>query len=206
MITQKPYATTLICLGILSYWSFIALHSGQTLWEAQHSRLLLGYGAVDGQLLYQGGYWRILISQFIHVKFFHMLGNVIFIFLIGTYVERRFGFLILLLVYFFGGAIGQYASVLFNPDLVSSGASQALCSLTGFSLIHLCKDRRTSKIIVIAVLFFISIQCGLDLYFAGRLKEGHAFGFLSGVVISLYMFWKANNPVHQTGSISSMFN
>jgi rhomboid protease GluP len=192
MKNNKPYATSLICLGILAYWIFVAFHSSQSLFETQHSRLLLSYGAVNGQLLDQGGYWRLIISQFTHVKFFHMIGNLAFIFLIGTYIERRFGLLVLLLVYFVGGAVGQYASVLFNPDLVSSGASQALCSLSGFSLVQLFKDWRTSKIAVVVVLLFISIQCGLDLYFAERLKEGHTFGFLAGGAMSLCMFWKAN--------------
>jgi hypothetical protein len=50
---NRSYATLLICLSILFYWFFIALHSGQTFYETQHSQLLLRYGAVDSQLLNQ---------------------------------------------------------------------------------------------------------------------------------------------------------
>ena len=186
MQNSKPYATLIICLGILLYWTFIAVHSGQAWHETQGSRLLLRYGAVNGQLLSQTGYWRILVSQFTHVNFLHMLGNVIFIFLIGSYIERKFGVVHILVVYFVGGIVGQFASVIFNPDLVSSGASQALCSLAGFLLIYFYKVWQQSKIICVAVALSICIQCFLDLYFAGRLKQGHMFGFLAGVTISIY--------------------
>lgn len=189
MNNDKPYASAFICISILSYWIFIALHSGQAIYENQHSRLLLGYGAVDGRLLEQGDFWRILVSQFTHVKFPHMLGNVFFIYIIGSYIELRYGVTTLILTYLIGGLSGQYASVLFNPDLVSSGASQALCSLAGFLFIHFTNVFRNSRIIGLIVLLFIVIQCGLDLYFAGRLKEGHSFGFLTGAVMGLCFYW-----------------
>lgn len=56
MLGGKSYLTSLICVSILLYWLFIALHSGQAIFETQHSRLLLAYGAIDGRLLDQGGY------------------------------------------------------------------------------------------------------------------------------------------------------
>jgi hypothetical protein len=39
------------------------------------------------------------------------------------------------------------------------------------------------------------------LYFAGRLKEGHTFGFLVGVVISIYFVWKAIKQEKHSGRI-----
>jgi rhomboid protease GluP len=204
MISRKPYITFLICFFILFYWSFIAFHSGQSLLKTQSCRLLLGYGAVNGQLLEQGDHWRMIVSQFTHVKFFHMLGNVIFIFLIGAYIERRFGSFVLLLVYLSGGTLGQYVSVFFNPKLVSSGASQALCALAGFLAIIFLKVWRSSKITGITVLLFVFIQCGLDWYFAGRLKEGHTFGFLVGAAMSIYFVWKAIKQGKQSGRIEEI--
>jgi membrane associated rhomboid family serine protease len=190
MNTSRPYATVIIGLCVLSYWLYVAFDSNQAIYETQHSRLLLEYGAVNGRLLDEGGYWRLIVSQFTHVNFFHMLGNIAFIVLIGAFVESRFGFSVLIFVYFVGGAIGQYASVVFNPVFVSSGASQALCSLAGFSLIQLFKNNRTLGIGGIAIFVFIAIQCGLDLYFTERLKEGHTFGFLAGMAMSFLLLCK----------------
>jgi rhomboid protease GluP len=191
LISRKLYATFFICACIVLCWLLIAFHSGQSLYETQRGQMLLGYGAVNGKLLAGGSHWRIIVSQFLHVRFAHMLANVLFIFLIGSYVEKRFGSFIFLLVFFLGGSIGQYASVLCNPTLVSSGASQALCGLAGFSTINLSKDWRSYKIAMIVVLLFVLIQCSLDLYFAKRLKEGHILGFLAGGVMSIYFVWKA---------------
>lgn len=180
--------TISICLAIVLYWTFIALQSGQSIYETQNSRLLLKYGAVDGQLLNQGDYWRIVASQFIHVYMYHMLVNIAFILLFGIYIERYFGLFALLFIYFFGGIVGQYASVIFNPSLVSSGASQALCSLAGFLLTRFVKVWRTSIVTGITVLLFILIQSFLDLRSGGHLKEGHIYGFITGVIISFSLY------------------
>jgi rhomboid protease GluP len=176
--------TIVISLLIILYWTFIALHSGQSIFETQNSQLLLKYGAVDGRLLNQGEYWRIVVSQFTHVYMYHMLVNVVFILLFGMYIERYFGVFILLFVYFLGGMVGQYASVVFNPTFVSSGASQAVCSLAGFLLVRFFKVWRTSIVTGITVLLFILMQSFLDLHSGGHIKEGHVYGFITGTIIS----------------------
>lgn len=187
----KSYATFSICVAILLCWCIVAFHSGQQLYGTQRGQMLLGYGAVNGELLRHGGHWRIIASQFMHVNFAHMLGNVLFILLIGAYVERRCGSCALLLVYFVGGTMGQYASVLFNPGLVSSGASQALCAIAGCSAIMLLREWRSSRVTLAIVLLFMPVQMSLDVCFAQRLKEGHIFGFLAGAAMSSYFVWKA---------------
>jgi len=184
--------TLIICLVIIVYLIFIALRSGQPIFKTQNSQLLIGYGAVNGQLLSQGDYWRLCVSQFTHVNLYHLLINVVFLFILGLYIERNSGLLTVLFVYFFGGIVGQYASVFFNPSLVSSGASQAICSLAGFLVIRFFRVWRTSKVTGIAVLLCIIIQCYLDLHFAHRLKEGHIFGFVIGVMISLILYKRKN--------------
>jgi rhomboid protease GluP len=188
---SRPYATAAICIGILSYWIVIAFHSGQTIFQTQHSNMLLGYGAVNGSLLKQGGYWRIIVSQFIHVNFFHMLGNTVFIFVLGSFIERYFGTACLLAAYFTGGCIGLYAGVFFDLELVNSGASQALCCLSGFLLVYFRKVLHTSKITAAAVVLSVFLQCGLDLYSAAGIKEGHMAGFAAGVIIGLAVFLAA---------------
>jgi rhomboid protease GluP len=139
-------------------------------------------------LLDQGDYWRIVVSQFTHVYMYHMLANVAFILFLGIYIERYFGLFALLFIYFFGGIAGQYASVFFNPSLVSAGASQALCSLAGFLLTRFVKVWRTSRVTGITVLLFILTQSFLDLYSGGHLKEGHVYGFIAGMIISFLLY------------------
>jgi len=171
------------------------ISSGRGVTEAQHSFLLLNYGALTGTNMDNGEYWKLVTSQFTHVRFLHMLLNVGFIFVLGKTIEKKFGTISFASIYILSGSVGQFASVTLHPDLVSSGASQALCGLAGFLLVFSKQLLATHRITVIAVAVFMLIQISLDLYFAGYLKAGHTVGFLSGVFLGLgglFMPIKAN--------------
>lgn len=181
----KTPITFTICASILFVWLFVMLSSGQAITETQYSSLLLNYGALNGINLSQHEFWKLLTSQFTHVMFFHMLANVAFIYVLGRAIEREFGSLCLGSLYLVSGTVGQFFSVYVYPDLVSSGASQALCGLAGFLLIYTTALFSTWRVTMIAVFVFIAIQIGLDLYFAGYLKAGHVAGFLAGIAFGV---------------------
>jgi membrane associated rhomboid family serine protease len=84
--------SSFICLLIIGVWVISALHHNLSLFETQKSNLLLGFGAINGVSLRMGEYWKLISSQFLHVKFPHMLLNVIFIYYIGAKIEKCFGF------------------------------------------------------------------------------------------------------------------
>ena len=68
----------LICLLIIGVWIISALHHNLSIFETQKSNLLLGFGAINGVSLQMGEYWKLISSQFLHVKSLHMLFNVTF--------------------------------------------------------------------------------------------------------------------------------
>lgn len=83
------------------------------------------------------------------------------------------------LIYFLGGSVGQIASVVCYPDLVSSGASQALMASCAAAL--LLSVPRWSKLVAIAI---VVGQIALDMYVAGTIKAGHSFGFGGGLLVA----------------------
>jgi membrane associated rhomboid family serine protease len=107
-----------------------------------------------------------------------MLFNAASIALIGASIEQRHRWRRLFLVFFCGGSVGQVASVVAYPNLVSSGASQALMALCGASLVMV--TARYPRLFALAVL---GIQAALDLYVAQKIKAGHGFGFLAGLLL-----------------------
>ncbi len=192
-VKLNSLATFAVCTAIIVVWSFIALSLDQDITETQRSPLLLQYGAVTGENIDDGEYWKLVASQFTHVKFLHMLANVIFIFLLGRAIEKEFGAFVVTSVYLLSGTLGQFASVTSYPELVSSGASQALCGLAGFLLIFSKRLLTTHVTTFIILAAFVLIQVGLDLYFAGYLKAGHTVGLVSGILFGfLANLW--SNP------------
>jgi rhomboid protease GluP len=173
-----------IALAILATWCASAVYLDQSILAVQKSRWLIQVGAVNGDLLSDGEWWRLLTSQFLHVHFLHMIFNAVFVFLIGGCIERRYQWRVLGLVYVVGGTIGQIVSVLSYPALVSSGASQALMALCGASVILLSQPR--SRMILLVV---IAIQVALDIYAAWTIKYGHCAGFGAGLFIGLVVFF-----------------
>ncbi len=174
-------------------WLLVANQFGLSVFQQQKSSLLLQVGAVNGETLGNGQIWRLLTSQFLHVNFLHMVFNLIGIYLLASAIERTAGSTCLAVTYFVGGTVGQYASVLLRPELVSSGASQALIALCGFTLIAY---RRLSlpKYVFFCCAAILVVQAALDLYSSGAIKPGHSFGFLAGLVsVALLFFpkWKA---------------
>jgi rhomboid protease GluP len=179
----SPLAAVL-AVSIILTWCLSAFALDQPLFAVQKSRLLMTLGAANGELLNNAEWWRIVTSQFLHVHFLHMLFNAGCIAVIGSFIERRYGWWRLALVYFGGGCVGQIASVASYPELVSSGASQALMALCGAALVMLAERR--PKLFVLSI---IAIQAALDIYVAQKIKAGHSFGFLGGLLIGLALFF-----------------
>jgi rhomboid protease GluP len=146
------------------------------------------YGGVTTELLQNGEWWRIATSQLVHVKQGHMLLNVVLLFLLSLYIDRSVGGFRLLTAWLIGGGIGTYASTLFfvsPPWNVGTGSSQALMSLTAFSLVLARKGYPYHKWIKRTVVFTIIANLALDLLFAGYPKPGKIIGFAAGWLIGL---------------------
>ena len=169
-------------------WLFVADEFGLSMFQQQKSSLLLQVGAVNGKTLGDGQIWRLLTTQFLHVNFLHMVFNLIGIYLLASAIERTAGRTRLAVIYVVGGTIGQSASVLLRPELVSSGASQALMALCGFTLLAY---RRLSlpRYAVFCCAAILAMQVALDLYVSGAIKPGHSFGFMAGLAsVALLLF------------------
>ncbi len=167
-----------ISASIILAWFASAIALDQSLLATQRSNQLLGVGAVNGALLRTEGWWRLVISQFLHVHFPHMIFNALGVLVVGTIVERCCGRVGLVATYLFGGSAGQLAGVMAYPDLVSSGASQALMALCGAALL-MCRSRFG----YIAVATVLAVQLTLDIASIQKIKAGHGWGLVAGVLL-----------------------
>jgi rhomboid protease GluP len=190
---NPPLLTIALVLANLGGWCVGAIAFQQSITAVQRSKWLLELGAINGDLLASQGWWRLLVSQFLHVQFLHMLFNVFCVALLGAALEKRYSWRYPALAFVAGGSIGQLASVLAYPDLVSTGASQALMSLC--AVVVMVGVARHWKVLAAAVVLF---QGCLDVYVAQTVKAGHLWGFVGGLVLGIiftvHMGWASHPP------------
>jgi len=190
LLRRRAVGTRSICGSVLIAWVAVAVLSQQSILSVQRSSLLMRYGAVDGTAFITHDWWRLVASQFLHVKPLHMLFNVGAILLIGQFIERGVGTLRFVALFFLSGTVGQLASVLWAPQLVTSGASQALMGLIGALIIPFPQVLRRDKLVAGVAVAVLLIQVALDVYVSRSFKPGHAGGLLAGCAIAvMWLAW-----------------
>jgi rhomboid family protein len=88
----------------------------------------------------QSDWWTYLTSMFVHEGIFHLLGNMIFLFLFGCCVEDLAGRVKFLVMYLAGGFIAELVFIMFSPehfasDIPVGGASGAISACMGMYLL-----------------------------------------------------------------------
>lgn len=153
---------------------------------------LSGWGANVGQLTVSGQWWRLLTSMFLHVGIVHLLFNMWVLWGIGGVVERLLGNVGFAVVYLLGGLYGSFASLAWDPDVVSAGASGAIFGLYGALLGFLLRDRhsiakdvqrQTAK----SALIFLGYNLLFGMAHRGVDVAAHLGGLLGGFLCGYFL-------------------
>lgn len=117
--------------------------------------LLIAGSNFGPAVLQDGEVYRLLTSMFLHSGIYglrgdmdlsgilHIVFNCYMIYSLGRILERLFGSVRFALVYFLGGLTGSvFSAVLYNPPVVSIGASGAVFALLAAQYVYLHKHRR----------------------------------------------------------------
>jgi len=194
-----PLFTLILCVLVLSVSSFIAYEVHGSIFSKVKILELREYGGVTFQQLGQLELWRLLSSQFVHVKPIHMLFNAISLFFIGYFVEKQIGSKNFVLLFFVSGIIGTLASIVFIPAPynVGTGASQAVLGLNACGMLLMVKGVNKSIWLKLALIFCIAPAMALDIIYSGFPKLGHIIGFAVGLIFSLYYSSNAKTSDYQ---------
>jgi rhomboid protease GluP len=151
----KPSPTIiLIFLNLLAY-IYTSLVGGNFI--VTDDTVLQIYGQFNYAVLYQGTWWQLLTSVFVHVSIIHFVTNMFFLLLFGMRTEELFSDSEYYLVYLLSGISGSIFSLLWPPLTVSAGASGAIFGLFGSVLIYMRSvvGRSVLGALLMAFLFLI---------------------------------------------------
>jgi membrane associated rhomboid family serine protease len=165
----------------------------------------------------------LLTSMFLHASWLHLLGNMLYLWIVGDNVEEVLGSFGYLIVYLSCGLVGSLAQILASPESVvpTLGASGAIAGIMGAYVIWFPHNQiRVLVLRIITVLpaiVVIGLWIGLQIYLgvAALGREGdsggvaylaHVGGALTGIFVAfLFMdrakFVKTRNSAMEGWSV-----
>jgi rhomboid protease GluP len=180
---------TYIILGI-NILLFIAMSvsGGST-----NTNTLIRFGGKFAPLIWEGQWWRLITSIFLHIGIAHLAFNSYALYSIGRVAESLYGTWKFLFIYLLAGLWGSIASTIWGFEHISAGASGAIFGLAG-SLLYfglrtpgVLSGKFGTNLIVIIVfnIFYGFINVRTDNY-------AHLGGLLGGFIAAalLGLLWE----------------
>jgi rhomboid protease GluP len=142
------------------------------------------WGQVN-QSVFQGAYYQLITSMFIHASIVHLVGNMLFLLIFGLRGEEMFSLPEYLGIYLVGGLVGNVLSLAFGPYFISVGASGAIFALFGACIIYSRRSVRQSILGALVYAFFLFfINTGEGVNILAHLG-GLGFGLIVGYLIAM---------------------
>jgi membrane associated rhomboid family serine protease len=199
--TQRvPYVTVLlIALNCLIFFyqvfsinglEYSIIKMGVIPYEITHLTTISGIPRISPPL-------TLLTSLFIHGSLFHLLGNMLYLWIFGNNIEDHLGATRFILFYFVSGLGASMVHILFNFNSTTPviGASGAIAGILGAYLILFPHAKVLTFVFLIFIIRIIPIPAAfvLGLWFFGQLLNvglgggvawfAHIGGFLLGIVL-----------------------
>ncbi len=135
---RPPPRATYALIGLMAA-AFVA---SVLLGGSRDPSVLYRLGAQDAESVWQGEWWRLLTSIFLHAGPVHLLANGLSLYALGQALEPPLGARRFLLLFFVSGVTASLATLVFVTDRLSVGASGAVFGLAGLLLADELTQRR----------------------------------------------------------------
>ena len=154
--------------------------------------LLYNKGAFQLRALWQGEWYRLFTSMFLHWNVEHLFSNMIVLYYVGEIVEKKVGHIPYVIIYFLSGIAGDIFSMgyeLLSGDYYSSvGASGAVFGVEGALLLLMILHRGKMEHMTVSRLVFaiaFSLYCGFTGSYVNNAAHigGVLMGFVAAAVI-----------------------
>jgi membrane associated rhomboid family serine protease len=146
---------------------------------------ILSDGAVSQAAIANGEYWRLLTAGFLHEGLFHLLFNMVALWVLGSMLEPAIGHLRFGLIYFVSLLAGSFGALLVQQG-PTVGASGAIFGLMGAAFV-VVRNRGLS-----ILESGLGVWLGLNLLITFTVPNisigGHIGGLIGGTLAALLLF------------------
>jgi len=146
--SKKPVVTyTIVAINVIVFLYEMSLGRGL-------QSFVISYGVTPEHIVSGNSFFTLITSMFIHGDFWHILGNMLFLWIFGDNVEDALGKFWFIVMYFLAGIGGSVAHILVsqNSAIPTIGASGAISGVLGAYLILYPRAR---VLAVVPIIFFI---------------------------------------------------
>ncbi|WP_436859895.1 rhomboid family intramembrane serine protease [Staphylococcus caeli] len=154
---------------------------------------LLDVGGLVHFNVVHGEWYRLISSIFLHYNFEHILMNMLSLFIFGKIVESIVGHWRMFVIYIVAGLFGNFASLSFNIDTVSVGASGAIFGLIGAIFTFMYIGKQFNRKLIGQLLIVLIVMIGLSLLMDNVNIIAHIGGFIGGLLITLIGYYFKRN-------------
>jgi membrane associated rhomboid family serine protease len=142
-------------------------------------------GGVSQHFIADGEYYRLLTAGFLHAGPFHLLTNMLALWILGSMIEPALGRWRFGLIYFVSLLCGSFGALMLSPDSLTVGASGAVFGLMGGAAI-LARNRGFSL-----MESGLGLWIGLNLLITFTIPNisigGHLGGLIGGGLAALLL-------------------
>src|SRR5262245_2677055 len=149
---------------------------------------LIWTGAVNGELLLRGQWWRLLTACFVHIGAMHLFMNMYALWILGPIHERLWGRARYLCIYLLSGFAGSCAAMWRHPEATVAGASGCIWGLFAAQLVWITMNKSYLPRELVSnwtrgLLTTIALTA-VTSFMPGISAEGHFGGGTAGAVIA----------------------
>jgi membrane associated rhomboid family serine protease len=201
-------------------WVLIIINAYVFWWELTmgfSQRIFQLYGVIPASVLQGSRLLTLITSMFLHADLWHILGNMLYLFIFGDNVEDRFGHINHLLLYLTFGVVGGLAHSIavvsaggLEAFIPTIGASGAVSGILGAYLVFFPRARimsivpsfffvrlaRVPAVIFIGFWFILQLLYSTGLYGDAAVAYiAHVAGFVSGFIVAVIVKFRNRNTV-----------
>lgn len=180
---KTPYVTySLIVINVLVFILMYLIGDG-----SEDINTLVNFGALARNLVFNGEYYRLITSAFLHIGSIHLICNMYALYILGKDIESYYGSKKYIFIYLISALIGSFLSIIFMSDYsISAGASGAIFGLMG-SLLYFGYNYRVTlnNSITKQILPVIALNLFIGFTSSGINNYAHLGGLLGGYIASM---------------------
>src|SRR3984885_6832751 len=168
---------------------FIAMAlAGVSMLDNPSGQDLVHWGANFGPLTVSGQWWRLLTCVFVHGGLLHIAFNMWCLWDLGRLAESVYGHWTFAVVYLITGLSASLASVIWNPVILSVGASGAIFGIAGALIASFyLGEFSLPKAAVSGMLRSVVVFVGYNLFFGAVIARTDNAAHIGGLVMGLLL-------------------